>query len=118
MGRQNPAPPDAAVGGPYYSDCRSNLHIPAVARVRIFPLLCEADGDAFKHRLRLGPDKAVHQVNEGSEVPTLIKKSVELILVLLAIIGLQALIKSFGLVGDGGSIHDTHVVNTVRPLHS
>ena len=88
MGRQNPAPPDAAVGGPYYSDCRSNLHIPAVARVRIFPLLCEADGDAFKRCLCLNPEKAIHQGNKRSEVLMLVKTRVEVLLLLVVLGGL------------------------------
>ena len=32
--------------------------------------------------------------------------------------GLKALLRGFGLVGDGVSIHNTHVMNTVRPLCS
>ena len=34
----------------------------------------------------------------------------------LTISGLQALLGGFGLVGDGVSIHDTHVVNTIHTL--
>ena len=31
---------------------------------------------------------------------------------------LQAFLRGFELVGDGVSIHDTHVVNAVRPLNT
>ena len=44
----NPAPPDAAVGGPCYSDFHSTLHVPTGTWVRIFPLLRKAAGDVFK----------------------------------------------------------------------
>ena len=47
---------------------------------------------------------------------TLVKTSVEVILLLIAIGGLQALLRGLVLVADGVSIHDTHVVNTVHPL--
>ena len=42
--------------------------------------------------------------------------NVEVLLLLFALSGLQALLRVFGLVGDGVILHDTHVVNTIRPL--
>ena len=47
---------------------------------------------------------------------TLIKTSVEVLLLLFAIGGLQALLRGLGIVGYGVSIHNMHVVNAVRPL--
>ena len=41
---------------------------------------------------------------------------VEIILLLLLLSFFQTLIRGFGLVGGGVSIHDTYVVNSVRPL--
>ena len=41
----------------------------------------------------------------------------KIILILLLISGFQALLGFFVLVGFGIGIHDTHVVNNVRPLH-
>ena len=41
---------------------------------------------------------------------------IEVILLLLLLGVFQKLLRSFGLVGGGVSIHDTHVVNTVCPL--
>ena len=46
----------------------------------------------------------------------LIGTSVEVLLLLLLLDSLQAIISFFGLVGDGVSINDTHVVNNVCPL--
>ena len=40
----------------------------------------------------------------------------EVLLLLLVLSIIQALLRGFGLVRDGASIHDTHVVNTVYPL--
>ena len=41
---------------------------------------------------------------------------IEIIVILLLLRGFQALLGVFGLVGGGFSIHNTHIVNTVRPL--
>ena len=43
--------------------------------------------------------------------------SVEVILLIIARSGHQELLRVLGVVGDGVSIHDTHVMNNVRPLH-
>ena len=50
-------------------------------------------------------------------MPTLFEAGVNIIIFLILLSILQALLGVFGLVGGGVSIHDTHVVNTVRPLH-
>ena len=71
-GRHNPAPLDAAVGGLYASDFHSTIHVPAGMRVWILPLLHKVAGDAFKSRLGLDPEKAIHRGDKGSEVLTLI----------------------------------------------
>ena len=47
---------------------------------------------------------------------TLFESGVEVLLILLLLSGFQALLGIFGLLVDGVSIHDTHVVNTVYPL--
>ena len=73
-------------------------------------------GNEFKHRLRLDPKKAIHLGNEGDEASTLILKIVEVLFLLFALGGLQALLQGFRLVGDSVIIHDMHVVNTVCPL--
>ena len=41
---------------------------------------------------------------------------VEVLLLIFALGGLNALLWGFGMVGDGVIIHDTHVANNVRPL--
>ena len=46
----------------------------------------------------------------------LFEADIEVILLLLLLGVFQKLLRSFGLVGGGVSIHDTHVVNTVCPL--
>ena len=109
--RQNPAPPDEAVGGPYNSDGHSNLHVPAGTWVQLLSLLHKADGNAFKRRPRLYPEKSINRGDEGGEVYTPVKKSVEVLPLIFALGSLQALLRSLGLVGDGVSIHNTHVVN-------
>ena len=47
---------------------------------------------------------------------TLFESAIELVLLLIPLCSFQSFIGVFGLVGDGISIHDTHVVNTVCPL--
>ena len=47
-------------------------------------------------------------------MPALFELDIKIILRLLSVF--QALLGGLGLVGGGASIHDTHVVNTVRPL--
>ena len=47
---------------------------------------------------------------------TLFEASVEILIFLRLLSGFQALLGVFGLLGNGISIHDTHVVNNVRPL--
>ena len=42
---------------------------------------------------------------------------INILLFLCLLISFQALFGGFGLVGCGAGIHDTHVVNTVCPLH-
>ena len=46
----------------------------------------------------------------------LVYANIEVITLLLALGDLQALLWGLGLVGDGTSIHGTHVVNNVHPL--
>ena len=50
-------------------------------------------------------------------MPRLLGTGVKLLLLLHLISGFHALLRVFGLVGSGISIHDTHVVNTVCDLH-
>ena len=71
-GLQNPGPPDAAVDDPYNSSCHSTLHVPAGTLVPLLPFLREADGNAFKRRLRLDPEKFIHRGGEVGEVYTLV----------------------------------------------
>ena len=49
---------------------------------------------------------------------TLFEADIKVILFLLLLSGFQALIEGFRMVGDGVSIHDMHVVNSVCPLRS
>ena len=49
-------------------------------------------------------------------MPTFVETSVELLLLLLLLSGLQALLVVFGLVGDRVSIHDTHAMNAAHPM--
>ena len=51
-------------------------------------MLREVAGDVFKRRLRLDSEKAIHRGNKWSEVSTLVKTSVEVIIILLALGGL------------------------------
>ena len=51
-----------------------------------------------------------------SEVSKLFESDVETLLMICLLGGLQALIRGFGLIGGGISIHNTNVVNTVHPL--
>ena len=60
------------VVGVYYSDSQSTLHVPAGTCVRLFLYFYEMSGYAFKRCLCLNPEKAIHQVNKGSEVLTLV----------------------------------------------
>ena len=96
----------------------ATLHVPASLWVGFLPLSREAGGDMFKCCFRLKPKKTVHWGNKGSEFSTLFKSGVEVLLLLLLLGGLQALLGDFGLVVGGVSIHDMHVMNTVRPLLS
>ena len=50
-------------------------------------------------------------------MPPIFYTSVEVLLLIILIIGLQVLLGGFGLVGDGVSIRDTHTMNTILPLH-
>ena len=43
---------------------------------------------------------------------------VNILLLLCLLSGFQAVLGGFGMVGGGISIHDTHVVNTVRTLNT
>ena len=47
---------------------------------------------------------------------TLFKKSVEVLPLFFALGGIQALLRGFIPVGDGASLHNTHVLNAVCPL--
>ena len=47
---------------------------------------------------------------------TLFEAAIELILLLIPLGSFQSFLGGFGLVGDGVSIHDTHVVNNFCPL--
>ena len=47
---------------------------------------------------------------------TLFEAAIELVLLLIPLCSFQSFLGGFGLVGDGVSIHDTHVMSTVRPL--
>ena len=49
-------------------------------------------------------------------MPTLFEVGVKILLFLLLLSSFQALLRVFVLVGGVVSIHDTHVVNTVRTL--
>ena len=49
---------------------------------------------------------------------TLFETGVKVLLLIFLLSGFQALLRGFGMVGGGVIIHDMHVVNTVRPLHS
>ena len=76
----------------------------------------KAAGNAFKCLLRLDLENSNYCGNKGSEVASLVKPSLEVILTLLELSGLQALLRGFGLLVHGFSIHNTHVVNTVRTM--
>ena len=71
-GRWNFGPLDAVVGGLYYIDRHSTLHVPA----GFLTNLREAPDNAFKGRLRLEREKAFQQGSKGSKVSMLIKTSV------------------------------------------
>ena len=47
---------------------------------------------------------------------TLFEAAIDSVLLLIPLCSFQSFLGGFGLVGDGLSIHDTHVVNTVCPL--
>ena len=49
-------------------------------------------------------------------MPELFEAGVGVLLIILLLRSFQALLGIFRLVGGGVSIHDTHVVNTLRPL--
>ena len=46
----------------------------------------------------------------------LFEAGVNILLLLCLLSGFQAVLGGFGMVGGGISIHDTHVVNNIRPL--
>ena len=48
---------------------------------------------------------------------TLVETSVWVLILFIPLSGLQALLRVLVFVVDVVSIHDTHVVNTFRPLH-
>ena len=48
----------------------------------------EASENEFTHHLHLDPEKAIHQGDKGGEVSKLVKTSVEVLLLLLALGGL------------------------------
>ena len=64
------------MGGPEYSDLHYTLHVSAGTLILILPFFLKADGDAFKHYLRLNPKKAFNRGDEGSEVTALVETSV------------------------------------------
>ena len=78
--------------------------------------MCKVYGNAFKRRLCPSSKKAVHRGNEGGVVFTIVEGIVEVLPLLFALGSLQALLRGLGLVGDGVSIHNTRIVNSVRPL--
>ena len=45
------------------------------------------------------------------------ESGIKIVLFLCLISSFQALLRGFGLLGSGFSIHGTHVVNNFRPLH-
>ena len=63
------------------------------------------------------PEKSVHWDYKGNEVLTPFGAGWKILLFLQFLRILQALLGGFGLVGGSVSIHNTHVVNTVLPLH-
>ena len=80
--------------------------------------MCEAAGDAFMHYLYLDFKTAIHLGNKESEALMLVKTSVELLLLLLALGVIYAFLRGFGLVGDGIRIYKKHVVNTIHTLRT
>ena len=66
--------------------------------------------------LCLDPEKDFQRGTKKSEGLTLFEAGVKVLLLLLLLSSFQEILGVYGLVGGGISIHDTHVVNTVRPL--
>ena len=66
--------------------------------------------------LRLHSKEAINEDNEGVKMTTLLESGLPVFPFLSLLHGWGSFLRIFVLVREGISIHDTHVVNTVRPL--
>ena len=113
--RQHPVIPNAEVGQSDQCYFHHILNVSARPRVGLFPFCCEANGYVFKRSLRLHIKGAFHRDEKGLELAILLDASLQVFTLILLIIHLEALLQILVLVGEGVRVHDTHVVNTIRP---
>ena len=113
--RWNPGSPDTAVGFSYQGYGNPSLYVVARADVGIFPLCRKAAGYTFKRILRLHVKEAFHRYDKGGEVSALLKnKKITSSFSYSSLLSVDTSPMNFP-VGEGVSVHDTHVMNTVCP---
>ena len=94
------------------------IYVAARPRVGLLPICREAAGYAFNRSPRLHAEDAIHRDNQGVEAVTLLEESLQVLPLLLLLRRLEEIIWRLVLVGEGVSVHDTDVINTVRPYIS
>ena len=102
-----------AVSGTDQYDGRPSLDISICLQVKMITFCCEANGNAFKHSLRLYINESIQQYNKELEVVTLMETGLHILLLLICC--LETLLSWLVPVGEDDSVHDMHVVNTVSP---
>ena len=107
---------DTPVGGPHQSDSNPTLDVSTRLWVGLLPFWCEATGYPFQGSRRLHPEKSINGGNEGWEVATLLKASLQVHLLLTPLRLLMTSLRGPLPIGLLISVHNTHVVNTVYPI--
>ena len=110
LARRKPGTPDAAMGCFDQCYCCPTIYIAVRTKVEVFTLHCEAYGCAFKRSLRLHSKEAIHRDVKGGGVGTLTEEILQVFLFLLLLRCLEVLLQKLFLVGEGVSVHNTHVV--------
>ena len=79
----------------------------------MFPIRREAAGYAFKRSLRLHAQNAVHQEYGGGYISALLETTLQVLIIFLPLCHLETLIWRLVTVGEGISVPDTHIMNTI-----
>ena len=106
---------DKVVDHPDQGYGNTTIHASTRLWVGLFKFCCEENGYAFKPSLHLHTKEAFHRDNKGGEVADFPEAIILVILLLLILRRLETLIWWLVPMGEGVSVHDMHVVNTVCP---